>query len=686
MKPAPMSEDEINGAVRHAIQGAVDFIESEVSEDRIKAQRYFNGEVDLEHEEGRSQVVATKVRDTVRMVKPVLMRVFLQAENPVEFVPRGQEDIAGAEQATKYVSWKFNESDGYSLLYDVFHDALIKKAGVAKVWWDETEDIEFDDYSNLTPEQFALIQQDDDVEILEQEERQDITPEGFPITLYDVKVALTKKGGCLKSKSIAPEDFFVNSSATCIEDALVCGDRTEMVVGDLVEMGYDFDEVYALAGTDESIMDDEADFVRRGYSDEWDDEAVNDPSMRRIVVTEAYMRMDIEGTGIPRLYQFITAGPDYKLLDYTLADEKPYAVFEIDPEPHTFFGRSLADIVLHDQTASTSLLRGLIDNVHMSNNPRLVVQEQNGNLEDALNNEIGAIMRAKGDPSAAYWPLTIPFTAQQTLPALQYYDTQTETKTGVSRSTLGMDADALQSTTAAGVNAAVQAASAAAELMARNLAEGGMRRLFKLMLMMTRQHSDPGEMMRLNGQFIPVDPKSWSASMDVITNVGLGTGQHDERVAALRETLAHQFQIWQSYGPTNGLVTMTNIRNTLEDILKLSGVHNVDRHFVPMNPETEQAILAQAQQAAQSQAQGSDPNAAFLQAEQMKSQQRMQEAMMQMQLDMRKLMMEDDRKRDEMEQKRALDAAKLQGEYGLKVNEQAIKAEQAMQRNYGPQG
>ncbi|MDD9727233.1 hypothetical protein PVV74_17365 [Roseovarius sp. SK2] len=685
MKPKPMSEDEIQNAVRYAVTDAVDFIESEVADDRIRAQRYFNGEVDLESEEGRSQVVATKVRDTVRMVKPVLMRTFLQAENPVEFVPRGQEDIQAAEQATKYVSWKFNESDGYSVISDVFHDALIKKAGVAKTWWDETEDVEFDDYSNLTPEQFALVQQDDDVEILEQEEVEDVTPDGMPITLVNAKVAMTKRGGCLKIKSIPPEDFFVDAGATCVADAFVCGDRTEMRVGDLVEMGFDFEEVYSLAGTDEGTIDEEADFERRGYTDEWRDEEINDPSMRKIIVTEAYMRMDVEGTGVPRLYQFILAGPNYKVLDYSLADEKPYSVFEIDPEPHAFFGRSLADIVLNDQTASTSLLRGLIDNVHMSNNPRLVVQTSNGNLEDALNNEIGAVLRANSDPSAAYFPLTIPFTAQQTLPALEYYDREIETKTGVSRSTLGMDADALQSTTAAGVNAAVQAASAAAELMARNLAEGGMRRLFKLMLMMTRQHSEPGEVMRLNGQFIPVDPKSWSASMDLTTNVGLGTGQHDERVATLRETLAHQFSIWQTYGPQNGLVTMTNIRNTLEDILKLSGVHNVDRHFVPMNPELERMIIERARRETQQQTQGSDPNAAFMQAEGLKVQQRESESIRKHQLDLRKLYMEDDRKRDEMEQNAILEAAEKLGEYGIKVDDQRIRQLQAQQRP-NPQG
>jgi hypothetical protein len=72
----PKSRGEIESIVQAAIGDAVDFVESEISQDRIKAQRYYDGRVDIGHEDGRSKVVSTKVRDTVRAVKPSLMRVF----------------------------------------------------------------------------------------------------------------------------------------------------------------------------------------------------------------------------------------------------------------------------------------------------------------------------------------------------------------------------------------------------------------------------------------------------------------------------------------------------------------------------------------------------------------------------------------------------------------------------------
>jgi hypothetical protein len=400
--------------------------------------------------------------------------------------------------------------------------------------------------------------------------------------------------------------------------------------------------------------------------------------MRKIVLTEAYMKMDIEGIGIPKLYKFICASEKYTILDYELCDVLPFAIFEVDPEAHAFFGRSLVDIIVDDQDAATSLLRGLIDNMHMVNNPRLEVVESQVNLADVLNNEIGAIIRAK--QPGMIREITVGGMATAILPVIGYYDEVIRAKTGVSGAGMGLDADMLQSQTAQGVNAAVQAANQVSELIARYLAEGGMKQLFSIIVQLARQNPNPDEMIRVNGQFVPVDPRSWTAAADLIVNVGLGTNRHDEKAMVLRETLQTQMGIWQAYGPSNGMVTMTNIRNTLADILELSGVSNVDRHYNPMNPQIEQQLMAQAAQAAQGQQQQSDPNAAFLQAEQMKVSARVQADMAKTQLDAQKAQMEDDRERDRMAQDLAIKVAEILAQTGVQLNTQAIKAEQAAPR------
>ena len=109
---------------------------------------------------------------------------------------------------------------------------------------------------------------------------------------------------------------------------------------------------------------------RRGYDLDTSDEDEQDPAMRNVTVTEAYMRIDADGTGIPVSTQDYMRWHSYEMLDFEPCDELPFAKFEIDPEPHTFYGRSLAEIVMDDQDAATSMSALNLDNVAMTNNPR----------------------------------------------------------------------------------------------------------------------------------------------------------------------------------------------------------------------------------------------------------------------------------------------------------------------------
>lgn len=690
-EPKPLSADELESIVGTAVDDAVDFIDSEIAPDRIKAQRYFDGKVDIGAEEGMSQVVATKVRDTVRAIKPSLMRVFLSTAKPVEFVPHGPEDVALAEQATEYAHWKFGELGGYRLINDAFHDALVKKAGVLKIYYEEYDEAEIHSYTDLDEQTYQFLVADPDVDVLEHTitREAELDAEGIEISpaVHDVKISRVRRDGDISIDSVPPEEFFIDRNARSLSDFYVCGHRTEMRVGDLVEMGFAFDDVADLGGlSDAGDTSEGEDSERRGYPINRDeDENAEDPSSRLVLITEAYMEVDSDGTGVPVLHRFLLGGPGYKMLEYEIVDELPFCVFEVDPEPHTFFGRSVADLIMEDQDAATAMLRGILDNVALTNTPRLGVVDNKVNLDDAMNNEIGAIVRMR-EPGAIQ-ALSVPFSAGQTLPALQYLDNTVEQKTGVTKASMGLDPDALQSTTRAAVQATVQAAAGQVETIARNLAEGGMRDLFRKMLKLLVKHTPQERMMRLEGQFVPVDPRAWNATMDVSINVGLGTGREEEKQAALQQALSIQQQIYQGYGPQNGVVSLTNIRNTLADLLASSGIRNSNRYFQPINPQIEQQMLMQAQMQAEQQGQQSDPNQALLQAEAMKAQTKAQTDLAKLDLERQKfaaeeqrkrteLAMDDDRQRDEMIQDLAVQVAEVLGKYGTAIDVERIRQEQ----------
>ena len=676
-----MSEDDIQGIVSDAVSNAIDFVESEITEGRIRAQRYFDGEVDIGEEEGRSKIVATKVRDTVRAIKPSLMRVFLSSDNPVEYVPTSQKDVAAADQATKYAHYRFNELNGYTLLNDAIHDALVKKTGVIKTYWEDYSEATIHTYSNLTEEEMTMLVNEEDVTVIEQTSETEMEMDAYGMQVdapkYELKISRTTDTGKLCIESVPPEEFFVDRNAKSVDDAYVVAHKTEMRVGDLVAMGYDFDVVSELSGnsTDDTFSDAE-DFERSGYAHD-DEDLSDDPSMKLVEVTEAYMKMDVYGTGQATMHRFVLGGGNQEILDFEPWGDVPFAIFEIDPEPHTFYGRSIADLIMNDQDSSTAMLRGMMDNVALTNNPSIDVVEGQVNMDDIMNNEIGSIRRVK--VQGAIQVNAIPFVAGQTLGAMQYLDEEIQVKTGVTKASMGLDPSALQNTTATAAQLTAQQGAGQIEVIARNLAEGGMKRLFKLILKLLVENSPEETLMRLNGQYIPIDPRSWNSSMDVTVNVGLGTGQEEQKQAALSQALQMQMNIWQSYGPSNGLVTMTGIRNTLSDMLVLSGVRNVDRYFSPMSPEQEQMIIQQQQQQAQ-QSQQLTPEQEIakgqVEAEQIRANAKIETDKLKLKIDAMKAIAEDDRKRDQMDQDLFVNTAKIMGDQGTRVDIERIKAAQ----------
>lgn len=683
MEAKPLSERDIQSIAQSAVENCVDFVESEIAPSRIKAQRYYEGEVDIGEEEGRSTIVATKVRDIIRSIKPSLMRVFLQTDRAVEFIPSGPDHVQFAEQATKFVNYKFEELGGYKVLADAIHDALLKKNGIVKAYYDTTVEGEIYDFNNLNDMEFTAIVNDDGIEVVEHVTRMEIEIDQMGMEMesprHDLKVMRSAEMGDIKIESVPPEEFFVDASARNLEDAYAVCHRTDMRVGDLVEMGFAFEDVVELGNMDDSgSFADLEDYTRTGYVDTHDDDE-QDLSMRKVMVTELYIKMDVDGTGVPQLHRLLLGGDNYKVLDVEEYGHLPFAVFEVDPEPHTFFGTSVADLIMNDQDSATALLRGVLDNIALTNNPRTEILDGSVNIDDVLNNEIGGVVRVKQNGSIQ--PLTVPFVAGQTLSAIQYYDQEIENKTGISKASLGLNPDALQAKTATAVMATMQGAASQTEIMARNLAEGGVTQLFKLLLKLVVENCDEETIMRVSGNnYEPIDPRSWDKKMDVSVNVGLGTGQEDQKQAALAQALQMQMQIFQAYGVGNGMVSLTNIRNTLADMLAMNGLRNSNRYFQPMDEQMEAQLMQQQEMQKAQQPPQMTQQEAYIQAEQIKAQAKAQSDMAKVQLDAQKAMADDDLKRDQMDQDLLVDAAKILGQYGTAVDVAAVKSAQAAPR------
>lgn len=175
--------------------------------------------------------------------------------------------------------------------------------------------------------------------------------------------------------------------------------------------------------------------------------------------------------------------------------------------------------------------------------------------------------------------MTMPFVGQAAFPVLQYMDELKEARTGISKASAGLDAGALQSSTASAVQATVSAAQQHIELIARIFAETGMKRLYKLILQLVTSHQDRERMVRLSNAFVPIDPRVWNTNMDVVINVGLGRGTDQERMMMLRQIGEMQKEAMQTMGQQNPLTDMSKLSNTLKAMTELAGFKDASQFW-----------------------------------------------------------------------------------------------------------
>ncbi|MBP2311893.1 portal protein [Azospirillum soli] len=588
----PMADDEFQGVVSAALGDAVEFVDSTLATERAQALEYYLGKPFGDEVDGRSKVVVTTVRDTIESMLPSLLRIFCSSERVVEFAPHGSEDVEAAEQATDYVNWIFHtDNPGFSILLTWLKDGLLAKTGVVKFWWEEKEEASTSQYTGLDDEAYFLVASEAGAEVVKHE----VYPapgaqpgqDGAAPQLHDVEVTRRTKKGRVVIAAMPPEEFIIDRAARDLEGATLVGHRREVTISDLVAMGYDPDELEGLGGTgsDAGLSGSEEAQVRRPNSEDAG-EASADPSQRKVTYTEAYLRVDRDGDGIAELRMVCTAGPSHTLLKDEPADHVPFADWCPVPLSHAFFGLSIADLTMDLQRINSVIMRQTLDNLVLSNNPRVAVVEDDVNMDDVLNNELGAVIRTR--QPGAYQAVGVPFVAGQSLPVLEYLNSVKEDRTGLSRASMGLDPDSLQSTTRAAVAATISASQGKTEMLARVFAETGLKKLFRGVLRLICRHQDRERVIRLRGKWVAVDPRAWNAEMDVTVSVGLGRGSDAERLQALMQIKATQEGIIAKYGPNNPLVTVAQYRATLAAILEIAGFKDAGRFFLDPAQQPEQ--------------------------------------------------------------------------------------------------
>ena len=670
-----MSMDNLVGVIKSEMDDAKDFIH-QVGSERAESTEYYLGNEPEGTSTLQSEYVSTDVRESVLFMLPSIMRTFFGTKKIVEFIPKGPEDIQLAEQQTDYINYLIREKNpGFQVLYDVFKDALVRKTGFVKVFWDDSVTSTTHEYSNIDPQSYQALILDKNVEVIEESATQETITTLDPISgeevtqeipvSYDLTIRRLKPKDQVCIESVPPEEILISRHARDIETASYVAHRMIKSVSDLVAMGYDQEEIEEYAGYGGSSLDPESyeeeqarnPFDNMVYPDR------NDAGGKDVYYVEHYLYYDFDGDGIDERIRVCTAGDGLHVLNVEPWDELPICMFCPDPEPHTAIGSCPADYLKPIQAAKSQIMRDTLDSLGHSIFPRMGIVEGQVNVDDVLNTDIGQPIRMRAPGMVQ--PFAVPFVGKEAFPVLGYLDESKENRTGVSKASAGLNAEALQSTTSAAVTATMSGAQGRVELICRHFAEGGLKAMFKTVNNLVIKHQNAQDVFRLNGKFIPVDPRYWDSDKDMVVNVAISKSSDQEKFQVLTQVAGKQEQILQLLGPQNPLVSMQQYANTLTRMIELAGFQDaqsfINTEVPPMPPQPQEPPQP-------------DPAALLAQAEAQKAQVQAQKAIIDAETDRMKIIMDDDRQRDIEEAQLRVKALELQAKYGAQINIAEINA------------
>jgi len=596
-KKQQKSEQEILSILAKEIHNSSGYIGGEIVARRKKSLEYYLGNPLGNEQEGRSQVVSNDVMDTVESLMPSLMKIFTSGDNVFACEGVGPEDEEMARQASDYLNHIFlKENNGFTALYTAFKDALIQKNGILKVYWDDSSKTEREEYTRLTDDEFTDLVEDSEVSVTHHSEyKEPITDdrgkEIDKVSLHDVVIHRTKLYGRVRIDPVPPEEFLIERRCKDIDSANFVAHRVNKTKTELIEMGYHPDIVYSLpTGDGETYSEDK--FVRHQNIDFGRGESTGDKSTDMVLIHECYIRMDADGDGRAELLKVCVAGDGKKLLDVTEVDTIPFISMTPVIMPHRFHGRSIAELVEDIQLIKSTVMRQMLDNMYLTNNNRVAIQDGQVAMDDLLTNRPGGIVRTKQPPQNVMMPIQAQPITEQASGMLGYLDSVKESRTGVSKTSQGLNADALNNKTATGMNQVLTQSQMRMELIARIFAETGVKDLALKMFELVCKYQQKEKIVRIRGKYIPMRPYEWKDRVNVTIHVGLGTGSKEQQLILLNAILERQMQainLQQNvFGP---MVNLRNIYNSLKKLVENAGLNSIEPFF--MDPDVGAAQMPQ---------------------------------------------------------------------------------------------
>jgi len=560
-----LDDDQIVSIVDTNIRRSIGYYDSEISSERRKVMQYYSAALPRPAHDGNSKYVSQDVYDAVESMKAALLETFSTGNKTMRFAPQNVEDVATAEVCTEYTDYVLHRQNNlFEVMQTVIHDGLIARAGICKVFWDVQSESSLEYIEGLTEEELDALLADENVEIEELEQDE--------MGMFTGELRVTRDTSQVRVEAVAPEEFLIEPQAKSLESVTFCAHRTKKTISDLLEMGYDEDDVSSIADNEDNDFDGDPEILARFDdlgSDQFNSVKGYQRQTRQVTVIEAYIELDVEGTGKADLYRVVKCSN--VLLEKELVQRRPFVAFVPLPVPHAFHGNNFGEKLLGIQNARTVLTRSILDHAMVTNNPRYtVVKGALTNPRELIDNRVGGIVNVTRPDAINPMPQASlnPYVFQ----TIQMLDEDKEDTSGVSRLSQGLNKDAIsKQNSAAMVEQLATMSQQRQKIIARNFANNFLKPLFSIVYQLVVENESEEKIVELAGRYVNVNPAKWADKRDVQVEFNLGYGDQEtmvQKYLAFHTLLSTDPSLGQMYSPENKY-------KMLGAIFEKSGIKNI---------------------------------------------------------------------------------------------------------------
>lgn len=577
-----------------------DSTQSEVGIQRESNHRYYTLQPLGNEIPGRSQYVAPVVPYHVEDKKAVFSEAFLSSRRVLKFIPADGETKDDADLKTAYVEDQLAKNDWFQLMRDGWHDAFVAKRMVTKTEWRPDVTTTIYDVNNI-----HVMQLQAQIEQIKNVVNVDVSQAHVDGESITGPIRVYTDTSHVEIKLIQPERYFRETAKAYPEDSMWCCHSEDMSRSELVDMGFDEEQVEKL-NKERRFRRQEEDYARRAH-----DRSANYQRMQNrldeqelitVYTTCSWLTLAEYFEGAPdevRLYKIMWAAGE--LLMY---ENGEYAITEISKMPykewtqykisHADHGYCDSDMLRSSQKTKSIMMRGALDNMNASNMGKMIVVKRRlDNLRDVTDPKIGGLIEAQD--TEAIKPLPTPPLSNAWPSVMESLEQDTEAKSGSNRLAKGMNEDAMKQQNAASkIEALTNNANKRVMREVRDFAETYLTKIYQDVYELGARNDSGLYALMAGGNMHSVSPQRWQGvapECEVHVALTAEEGQrHATALNALHTMLVNDPVLSPAYGVEN--------RHTMAmDIADAMGISDPGRYM--MDPESEeymQMMQAQSQE------------------------------------------------------------------------------------------